>query len=515
MYKILIVDDEPLERKALRSILKEGIPLITQFEEASDGQGAIDAAKEIAPHIVLMDIQMPRINGVEASREIKKSLPDCRIILMSGYTYFSYAREAVSIGLQDFLVKPLDDDELIASVQTLIDGLEFERNHKNQIYNDKDEKMDHLFNYYEREFINSQVFRKASTEELSHFIDLLDINDGFFLGIILSHDENDIALTEKDHHVIREIANLSFERDRVITSIIDRRVYILFLLTDFRANLILQTQLETFLSYLDESIQAVFRISSGSMKNNYQDIFESFNEARIAINQEERISFFQFPLSSKETIFPINDEEKLCEYLMKRDRQKALEYAGSIYYWIDQNTSDFSQFKIRIYDLMVVLNRRVRREMDPGDSLLYFSQIDSIDNRNGIKTYLTNEVQSLIDKLNFHFSTYNKAWKKQITHYMENNYKKSISLEALADLAGFSAPYLSRIFSNEFGMNFSSYVNSLRIREAMKLLSQGDLSIKEISYELGFSDSNYFARVFKKMTGVNASQYQKNPDSEV
>lgn len=510
MYKILIVDDESLERKALRSILSENIPLITLFDEASDGQRAIEKAKEVKPHIVLMDIQMPLINGVDASREIIKILPECRIILMSGYTYFSYAREAVSIGLQDFLVKPLDDDELIASVQALVDGLEIERNQQKRDF--KAEKIDRLYNYYEREFIDSQISGKIGSQKLSRYMETLEIIEGFFLGIVLTQNGNISCITEKDLRIVREIANISFTRDRIISSESNEQIYILILLSDFRANLVLQEQLKAFMSFLDKSLPITFYISSGSIKSSSKQIFESFNEARRAIRTDMRISIFQHPLAPDETIFPLNDEEKLCEFLMKVDRQNSLAYLGSIYSWIDRNTIDSFHFKIRIYDLLVILNRRVMRELDPGESFTYFREIEKIDNRDEIKTYLINLLHSFLNRLEQHYSSSGKVWKKQIIQFVDRNFKKSISLEDLANIAGFSAPYLSRIFKDEFGMNFSSYIHSLRIREAKNLLRQSDLSIKEISYELGFSDSNYFARVFKKTTGISASQYQNNPD---
>jgi two-component system response regulator YesN len=508
MYKILIVDDESLERKALHTIIGDNIPLISRFEEASDGQWAIDKVKETQPHIVLMDIQMPRVNGVDAAREIKKILPSCRIILMSGYTYFSYAREAVSIGLQDFLVKPIDDDELISSIQALVDGLENERRETGS-----EENINEIYGYYEREFLDSQISGKTEQVKLSRYLDVLEIQEEFFLGMILTRETKGTILRDKDLRSIREIASLCFVRDRVIISENDDKVYILLMLTEFRANLVLQEQLNAFLSYLDESLKIPIRISSGAIKSNSQQIFESFNEAFRAIGTENRISFYQHPQSPDVAFFPINDEEKLCELLLKADRPNAIVYMDSIYFWIDKNTKDLFQFKLRIYDLMVILNRRVRRALDPGDCIVYYRQINSLEARGEIKTYIISELHHLLDKLEIHLSASSKIWKKKIQDHIEQNFKQSISLEDLAGIAGFSAPYLSRIFKSEFGMNFSSYVHSLRIREAKNLLRQSDLSIKEISYELGFSDSNYFARVFKKMTGINASQFQN--DSEL
>lgn len=508
MYKILIVDDEALERKALRCIIQECIPKITSFHEASDGQEAIEKARELKPHIMIMDIKMPRVDGIEASRQIREFLPNCRIILLSGYTYFSYAREAVSIGIHDFMVKPIGDDELVASIQSIVDSLERERN---SVSPQVGEKMKDLYNCLEGEFVSSLAFRKMEDPQLSKYLEALEVGSGYFLGVIFN-PQGEEPLGPDHERYIREIGNQVFDRDRILTIKIERQVYFLLVLKDFRANLILKKQLKDFVVQLDLTTPLSLNACVGSIKTTPQEIFETFNEARMVPPSEDRVSFYQWTLSPNEKQFPINEEEKLCERLMTGDREAALALLGNIYRWIDKNSVGFGEFRIRVYDLLVVLNRRVRRELDPGDSIIYHSKIDSLGSRDEVKAYLIDELQNLLDSINTHYSTSSKVWKRHIINYIEKNYRNAISLEELAEIAGFSAPYLSRIFKKEFGMNFSSYVNHLRVKEAKTLLVSSELSIKEISYELGFSDSNYFARVFKKETGINASQYQKSPN---
>ncbi|MDC7223366.1 MAG: response regulator [Spirochaetales bacterium] len=509
MYKILIVDDESLERKALRCIIRDNIPQITLFEEGVDGQDGIEKAREFSPHIIIMDIKMPRIDGIEASRLIKEFLPGCRIILLSGYTYFSYAREAVSIGIEDFLVKPIGDEDLIESVQNVVDQLEEEKN-RSQARSEEDKQIKDLYNCLEEDFVSSLVSRQVEEPHLSRFLTALDLKDFLFLGIIIKGTK-DLPFKPERVRRMREAANIAFERDRVITVALENRVYMLLTLKEYRANLILKKQFKQFLSLLDDGTAPLPAIHGGTIKRHPEEISESFNEARMVPLTEEKTGFFQIPLSPLDEQFPINVEEELCECLVRGEQEEALGLLCSLYQWIESNSRDFENLMMRSYELLVVLNRRVRRELDPGDSTAYYEQLSALETQEEVKAYLIKTVRNLHERISRHYSSSVKVWKKHITRYIEENYRKTIALEELAEIAGFSAPYLSRIFKKEFGMSFTSYVNHLRIRDAKDMLNDPNLSIKEISYQLGFSDSNYFARVFKKETGINASQYKKSP----
>ncbi|MDC7219107.1 MAG: response regulator [Spirochaetales bacterium] len=509
MYKILIVDDESLERKALRTIIKENIPSITEFAEASDGQDGLERAREFRPDLMIMDIKMPRLNGIEASRLIKAEFPHCQIILLSGFTYFSYAREAVSIGISDFLVKPIDDDDLIDSVQNVIDRLERE---KEKTVSDPGDagQMKALYNYVEEEFVSSLISHQLREPQLSRFKETLDIGDEHFLGVILKDSEPSEAGGERERR-IREAANTVFERDRIISVFQDNQTCLLLMLKEYRANLILKKQFKEFLKLIEGKVTPLPAVHAGSIKKEASQISESFNEARMVPLTQESVAFYQPPLSPRDLQFPINEEDELCESLIRGDLEMALTLACNLFLWIDGNSKNFSEFRLRIYELLVLINRRARRELDPGDSTLYFQKVNAISTKDEIKDYLLQTIRDLNERIKRHYSTSAKVWKKQITEYISQNFRQTIGLDELAEIAGFSAPYLSRIFKKEFGMSFTSYVNHLRIKSAKAMLADSGKSIKEISYELGFSDSNYFARVFKKETGINASQYKKTP----
>ncbi|MCI6885984.1 MAG: response regulator [Lachnospiraceae bacterium] len=114
MKKVLIVDDEAMSCATIREIIEEHFPQIGVIAEAGNGRRAVEKAVEIQPDIVIMDIEMPIMNGIEAAKKIREMIPECSVIFLTAYAEFHYARQAIRIGAEEFLLKPVDEEELAA-----------------------------------------------------------------------------------------------------------------------------------------------------------------------------------------------------------------------------------------------------------------------------------------------------------------------------------------------------------------------------------------------------------------
>lgn len=120
MKKILVVDDEALSCAMIREIIEERFLQVGVVAEAGNGRKAVEKALQIRPDVVLMDIEMPIMNGVEAAKKIREQIPDCEIVFLTAYAEFEYARQAMRIGAAEFLLKPVDEEELVAVLQRLL-----------------------------------------------------------------------------------------------------------------------------------------------------------------------------------------------------------------------------------------------------------------------------------------------------------------------------------------------------------------------------------------------------------
>lgn len=129
MYKILIADDEQLERKALKQIIQQNMPLLEVVGDARNGDEALELAHEYSPDVVLLDIKMPGRTGLEAAREILCLNPETEIIIVTAFDYFEYAQEAIHMGACDYLLKPVHPNDLLTVLQKCVKNIEG----KNQI----------------------------------------------------------------------------------------------------------------------------------------------------------------------------------------------------------------------------------------------------------------------------------------------------------------------------------------------------------------------------------------------
>lgn len=127
MLKLLIADDELMEREAMHNILTEHFGHIADIRMAENGKAAMDIACLWKADLVLMDIEMPGTNGLEAARVIRDQRPECKVIFVTAYGLFHYAQEAVKLGVSDYILKPAEDSEIIQAVQKVIDRIEADR----------------------------------------------------------------------------------------------------------------------------------------------------------------------------------------------------------------------------------------------------------------------------------------------------------------------------------------------------------------------------------------------------
>jgi len=127
VYKILIVDDEQLERNALKVIINKDINSIVEIEEAVNGREAIVKSRSFNPDIIFLDIKMPGINGIDAARTIRDSDSSVSIVFLTAYNQFEYAREAIDIGVSNFIIKPSSDSHILEVINKVITNIDNSR----------------------------------------------------------------------------------------------------------------------------------------------------------------------------------------------------------------------------------------------------------------------------------------------------------------------------------------------------------------------------------------------------
>jgi two-component system, response regulator YesN len=185
MYKILISDDEVIERNAIKYIINENFNAIFQVFEAGNGKEAIEIAASIKPDIAFFDIKMPVINGLEAAKIIYSSMPECKIILMSAYHYFDYAKDALSVGAMDYITKPAPNDKIVATLEKAIMSLNDSKAKKKK-EEEADNKLKQITSYLEEELLGLFATGEIVEKTIKNYFDILNINCKAYVGAVVS-----------------------------------------------------------------------------------------------------------------------------------------------------------------------------------------------------------------------------------------------------------------------------------------------------------------------------------------
>jgi len=503
VYKVLIADDEMLARYSLKTLISKNFNNISIVGEAENGRQAIEKAKILNPHIIFMDIKMPGINGLDASEEILNANPEVIIIILSAHDNFSYAQRALNDGVHSYLLKPFQKQEIVDKLTdkiSYLDNLEKKR----PVQND-------LLPFLEEELIafligdNADVTIEKQIQSILNF----EIDSGLFLLITcpeIKKEDKTLAIQLLN----KKVKCLSSQRTGVDLAF--------FISGASFNNQIekLKPLIHEYISQLKRLIKLDVKCGVGDLMMKKKDLEQSFHQAFISlknINNDKDIIFYsEHKVLSKGSTekYPAELESKLLEKIQGRDFQGIEDLIGEIINNIsgisDMNTlkefaGEFLNALIRTAKSMGLIDIK-------GISPFPLLELFKLQTANEIRHYLKSTALQIRKDLQLEEGDSN-WWLERAFLYLKKNLYTDISLDIIADKINISPQHLSRIFKSKYGKTIGEYIVDQRMSYAKYLLTNSDYSIKDITDKIGYTDQNYFSRVFKKHTGSTPSQYKE------
>jgi two-component system response regulator YesN len=536
MYKILIVDDEQIIRHGIISSIDWGNYGYVIAGEAENGKAALDKAMEIKPDVILTDIYMPLMDGIDFSREIKKHLPEVIIIFLTGYNAFTYAQQAIEIGVFRYITKPVLHEELIQTLLEASDALEHKEMEKAHIDKLKRLLKDSLPLFKERFFLNlvMGVFTEEEIENKLYYLDL-DLASDYYTCIIITLDDfTELAQknSEADMNLIKfSIQTISEEvlsdQNHIICTFEEKRneIGILCGVRDIGqddAMLDLHQRIKQLQNSARQYLKATVSAGIGKFYPKLIDMDKSYNEAMMALEYRmafgrNSIIFIEDMNQSSEIILSHSMIQKINDLILNTkggNKEQAHAALCEIFKGL-KGAGVPKRDYVHLLGIEIV-NRIVRIILEFGANLsdvlgssfspFHIMKIDTLEDVQKELALLIDHSVSFI-RGKHHVVTRNSIEKAK--EYILENYSNSeINLTTIAESVHVSPGYFSQLFKQVTGETCIEYLTKIRIDSAKKLLKETALKTYEIADQIGFKDSQYFSTCFKKLIGVSPTDYR-------
>lgn len=526
MYKILIVEDENLERNVLKAKLSAEFHDTISLMDTDNGETALELAVEYRPDIVLMDIHLGSTNGIDISRQILEEVCTSRIIILTAYDYFEYARQAVKLGVKEFLLKPVNDHDLFLTVHNLLSEIE-DANRELASIKAVQENYERVKPVIKDALVTQVMNDTVCGTDIAQYVNSINGQWASACVALMDFSESGEILTPPQRLMLKnkilEIFSSAADTEDMLFDIKGSK-YLTVLVFKYKAkdesNLQQRMedieQLQRMINLVAKSIQIDLRVGTSERVRDFSKLGDAYRQALFSINHGHNIiNHYSDLMGHPQTmIYPKNYEELILRELFMENRSRLDLYIEEFFNAITAFSGKNIEVKSFVLQLLVkVLSEVTEKFNEPSpvisESVSSYMMNFAVDE--GI-TMLKNNVKKILFDINntilFSMEKKSNFIVERAKEYIKNNYTKDLMLDDISEHLKISSYYLSRIFKKEMGMNLIDYILTERIDHSKELLSGTEALIKEISIQVGFSDPNYFCKVFRKIIGVTATEYR-------
>ncbi|OMF19792.1 DNA-binding response regulator [Paenibacillus sp. FSL H8-0548] len=520
LHSAILVDDEVYTRKGLMKLIDWEACGFQIVGEADNGEDALELIKRVQPALVITDIRMPVIDGLELIRQITmENIVSPTFIIMSGYNDFNYAQQAMRFGVHDFVVKPIDDIEFSQILTKL--------NEKLKLKQDEQEKKDQQLG---SEMIKLLILGEASDALIAEWEQRLNLWEAerlYYLFAELNDNhrwqpaEEQISNAAFKALVQRELVRVTGAEQPICLHEHRNRIGILvpsFLLAPFNGDL------ERFMIRLRTALDAhlgsrVF-LYAGTPVHRLSEIRESYKAAKEAtlykyIQEDKRIVISDRIQSEQLNYIGLDPVE--FSFFMEHMEEMQLEAVNAT---VDKWFQDFREkryapeaVKMNIQQCLMGIMKTIRSMEGDEQSLLTLRPLLNWQDTNLSLGELKKLFLAFLEESQQCIGVLRKEQSKgdihKIKSYIEANYSQNISLKSIAALFYVNPVYLGQLFKKTYGTYFNEFLLQLRVSEAKKLLRQSlNMRIYEIAEKVGFSTADYFVTQFEKLEHMTPTEYR-------
>ncbi len=523
MYKLLIADDEKNIRDGLQAILDWKQLGFEVVGEAANGEEALQKIRSLQPDVVLMDLHMPRVHGIDVIRISREEEFSGRFIILSGYSDFGYAQSAIRYGVTNYLTKPIDEDELEETVRHITEEIEAESKNRGNLHRMSTKARD-------------VVLQELLLGEEPNGEKVLPAQEDL-ISLKLQADMYQVVIYEL-YHTDRH--RPSYNPGELMSTIMEKGSYESCELEN-RQVLLLKNEgaIRRFSHFLEHygrrppqensPLDTMFLVY-GNPVEKPQEVAPSYHQVKKVCDRR-----FFFPQGThtvdasgvygmqerKESISSENLHglsTRLIGYLQAGSVDKVGETLKEIEHYLHSVQDEIPDVRLFVKDLFLQVKEQIGKSY-PECIILFDSNsdiINFIDTRfylYEIMDYLGEKTKEMLQRIRERNGA--ESTMQDVLSYVEHNFQSPLTLEEVAPLFGYNSVYFGKLFTKTTGTSFKTYINNRRIREAKELLENGDRKIYEIAQLVGYSDVDYFSKKFRAAEGMSPADYRRQVQNGV
>ena len=543
MLKIFLAEDEVVVRETIKRMIpweELGFELVG---EAADGEMALPLLIRQQPDLLITDIKMPFMDGLTLARLAKKEIPGLKVVILSGYDDFNYAKQAIGIGVEDYLLKPITKNALIERLSEIRSRYEHEKTQK-EYYEKFQREMQAYEKNSSRDFFEALVGGSMDMMEVYKRAEKLGLDivaEAYNVLIFTMNCDEDFS-GQRDEYSSWEAESLELLENFFA----GHSLAMLFRSNIFSYGVLLKGQRETIEENTRECVDEIRKILSrqdgrrewflavGQSVERLSQIQKSYHTASRAFSQrylyDENILYYdemetmEHPGGQAETednaylqkvdVNALNPAI-LQKFLSNGLQEETENFVKDYFYAIGQEPMESLVF--RNY---VILNVRFSvisfikglgcdtNEMESADTEEVLAE--SGKNMESAIAYAKKMISQAIEIRDQNSGNKNRSILKTAVDFIDSHYMdEEISLNTVANVANVSSNHFSALFSQNMGQTFIEYLTSLRMNKAKELLRCTGMRSSEIAGEIGYKDAHYFSYLFKKTQGMTPSDYRK------
>ncbi|MCR5723583.1 MAG: response regulator [Treponema sp.] len=521
MYSVFIVDDEMIVREGLRNKLPWESAGFSFAGEAGDGELALSMIQDIKPDILITDIRMPFMDGLELAAKAKKMQPWIRIIILSGHDEFDYAKRAISIGVEDYILKPFTLEELTAGLEKVAHALDEQR--KQAFSAPRAKELESQGQFSRTKLLTDFVYGTKDAQDAR-----CELEQNY--GITLNAPWFTVCISEI--HMENRTADtlLSVQNGALSLETQEKGATVFFLsptlfVTIIRGSTRESTEERAYsfanMAQHELSGDGITLITAiGCAVSTSSSIPQTFSDAAAILRQcrftgKNRIISTSDLQQSADTAIVLQENDPLFDRLNYADESEIDQIISEYISLLGENRSHFSIIaSYLLVDVIMAVSKVIEslggnvNDVMPDIVTHAFVERTVQSEENFIA-----EIRAVLTKLlayrNEHVQGRYADVILRAKRYIEKHFASpDICLRSVAEAVALSPNHFSTVFSQDCGVTFIEYLTRVRIMQAKRLLCSTEMRSADIAYEVGFNDPHYFSFIFKKTEGMSPRDFR-------